>query len=253
MNAQQKKMRIEIYKMPKGISSIGSSTKKTIIAMEQTILTQAIVQMQEQNDKNNMSRLSPSLQAKAKAVLARYGDRMHFIEVMNPSIQHLCAQNTMKAFFGSAPTLGLLDKTYGENTSLMWLLPQLFELGEFCGCKEKMDAQIATECARIIKQEFGFLKVTELMLFFNRVKAGRYGQIFFGSVDPMKITLAIRQQFLQERERAIAEKENQIQKEEREAWAKDAMSPEEFCRLKGYPECHNVLEVIKIMYDGAEN
>lgn len=126
----------------------------------------------------------------------------------------------------------------------MWLMAQLFDLGEFCGCRDKMDAAQAQECARIIKKEFGYLKVSEVMLFFHRCKSGRYGQIFYGSVDPMKITLAMRQHFLPEREREIVRKESEMRKKEEEEHAKTAISLKEYCREKGYPEFENMMQVI---------
>lgn len=159
---------------------------------------------------------SPALLQRKAALISRYPSRESFMVAMNPSVQHLAADNQERAWFGNAPSLALLNHTYGSNSSAMWLLPQLFDLSEFCGCREKMDEQQATELARIITREYGYLKTSEMMLFFYFFKAGRYGR-FYGSVDPLIITTTLREDFLREREEAIIKKEKEEQAAEREA------------------------------------
>ncbi len=140
---------------------------------------------------------------------------------MNPSMQLACADNPERAYFGTAPNLVLLNHTYGSNTSAMWLLPQLFNLSEFCGCREKMDEQQAIELARVITSEYGYLKTSELMLFFHYFKAGKYGR-FYGSIDPLVITTALKKDFLPEREEAIEKHEKELKdaeaERERQEW-----------------------------------
>ena len=86
------------------------------------------------------------------------------------------------------------------------------------------------ELAGMLTQQYHYLKVTEWMVFFYQFKGGKYGK-FYGAVDPMVITTAI-PLFLQERARAIDEREDAQRKAEREQWAKQAISYEEFLRLK---------------------
>ena len=165
-----------------------------------------------------------------KACLARYGDRENFMCLFNPDRQVEFGEHPDRCHFGSAPTLGTLRSAYGKNMPTSWLVPQLLNLSEYCGCKNKLtDAQLE-ECARVIASEYFYLKTTELMLFFSRFKAGRYGR-FYGNVDPMVITSAL-VVFRRERAEAIARHEAEEREKERERQASEAISYEEYIKRK---------------------
>lgn len=191
--------------------------------------------------------LSPALQRKTMLVLQKYGEREQFLKQMNPNSQKFAAQYPARAFFSeSAPTLTVLRHAYGENMPAMWMLPQIFDLCEFTGVK-KMDESQAVSLANVITQEYGYLKVSELLLFFYRMKTGRYG-MFFGAVDPMRIMDAL-SQFMRERAYEYELKQNEDEKREREEAAKNAISLREYCRLRGIPETddiHKALEYLNV-------
>lgn len=168
----------------------------------------------------------PVLQQKNNEITKAYGDRDKFLMTFNPDVQQDICGDPDVCFFGGAPTLGQLNTTYGSQTAAMWLVPQLYNLSEYCGCKEKLLGKPLEECASVIATEFYFLSVSELMLFFHRFKSGRYGR-FYGSVDPLVITTSIRD-FLKERIRAYDDREKaEKEKADREA-AKNAITWEEF-------------------------
>jgi len=144
-------------------------------------------------------------------MIARYGDRASFLTLFNPDLQKKICKDSDICFFGDAPVLSQLNMAYGEMTAIMWLVPQLYNLSEYCGCKDKLQGDSLEECASVIASEFFYLKVTELMLFFHRFKSGRYGR-FYGSVDPLVITTSLRT-FLSERSQAIYEQEKFEEKE----------------------------------------
>lgn len=129
-----------------------------------------------------------------------------FLLAYNPSVQMNICGNAHDCFFGAYPTLESIKKAYGRNVPTMWLLPQLNNLSEFCGCRDKLQGGPLEECAFVIATEFGWLKVSELMLFFHRFKSGRYGR-FYGSVDPLIITTSLRT-FLGERADEIYSMQN---------------------------------------------
>jgi len=90
------------------------------------------------------------------------------------------------------------------------------------------------EAARVIIAQYGFLKVTEIMLFLHHIKAGRYGH-FYGTVDPQRITDALRE-FLEWRYNEISRIEKQ---REQERWAREleerkktAITYDEYIALK---------------------
>ncbi|MBQ8969224.1 MAG: hypothetical protein IJ064_05790 [Bacteroidaceae bacterium] len=174
------------------------------------------------------------MQQKSNAVVAVYGKRDNFLITFNPDMQRDICTNPEVCFFGGAPTLGLLNTTYGGNTAAMWLVPQLYNLSEYCGCKDKLEGNPLKECATVIAAEFSYLSVTELMLFFFRFKSGKYGR-FYGSIDPLVITTSLRE-FLKERSIAIDRHEQEERERLREEEArKPKLTWEEYC-LQEYGE-----------------
>lgn len=188
---------------------------------------------------------SPALRQKTMLVLQRYGSRENFLTTFSPSLQLNAAKHEDRAFFGEAPVLGLLRQAYGESTPVMWLMPQIWDLCEFTNSRGKLSDDMIEQLAGMIAEEYGFLKVTELLLFFYRFKCGRYGR-FYGNIDPMVIMIALGD-FIDERDQAIRHHE----KAEEERLAAQApksptVKPEEWCRQIGLPECHDAISVMRM-------
>lgn len=175
-------------------------------------------------------------------VLQKYGTREQFLVTMNPAIQAVAAKHPDRCYFGDAPTLGILRKAYGENMAVMWLVPQLDDLIAFTNSRQLMNLEQTKFVAEIITNEYGWLKTSELMLFFYRFKAGYYGR-FYGTVDPMIITTAIRS-FLKERSEAYDKQRKDEERREREEYAKHAVTAEEYCKLHGLPPMSSFIEVM---------
>lgn len=136
-------------------------------------------------------------------------------------------KNAYLCFYGNYPTLYDVSKSFSRNTPVIWLITQLYDLSEYCGCKDKLDAQQLEQCAQLIADNYTYLKITELMLFFYRFKLARYGR-FYGSVDPMLIMEALNK-FVQERNEAYF-KHDQQQQEERDRKARiNSITWEEYC------------------------
>ena len=168
--------------------------------------------------------------SRRKELLTKYGPRDHFMLTFNPDYQRMICGNSDVCFFGEHPTLAELNRAYGEETAFAWLIPQLTNLSEYCGCREKLQGKQLENCADVIAMEFYFLKVSELMLFFHRFKTGRYGR-FYGSVDPLIITTSLREFIV---ERAVAyEKHDQEERERRAAeHRRRAITYDEYLRRK---------------------
>ena len=207
-------------------------------------MVQSITEILQQRQEHRTQQvLLLALQQKSKELVSTYGNRESFLTTFNPDVQREICGNTDVCFFGGAPTLTLLNNAYGEKTAAMWLVPQLYNLSEYCGCRDKLSANQLKECASVIATEFAFLSVTELMLFFHRFKAARYGR-FYGTVDPLIITESLRK-FLGER---IAEydRHEKEEKERREAEeAKNTISWEEYSmkkygEVRPHPLCRNL-------------
>lgn len=160
------------------------------------------------------------------AALANYKTIEDFSLANTPDMQLTLCNDTDRCYFGSYPTLGDLDKCYGRNASSYWLVPELTNLSEFCGCKEKLTGNSLKECAVIIAQQYHYLKTSEMMLFFYKFKAGEYGR-FYGSVDPLVIMQALKE-FIRDRYTAYEHRESELRKKQYEESIKNSISYEEY-------------------------
>lgn len=141
----------------------------------------------------------------------KYGNRQRFLEIFHVTEQTKLTRDPERCYFGQAPTMGMVNTAYGKGTAQEWLTYQLTDLSEFSGAKEKITANQIKQLADIIATDYHWLKVSEVMLFFRQFKRGEYGK-FYGAVDPLTITTALRE-FLRDRNDAYARHEQ----EEREA------------------------------------
>lgn len=164
-------------------------------------------------------------------MLEKYGDKGAFLTSFNPDYQRKICADLQECHFGDYPTLGGIKSAYGDNFPVAWLVPQLYNLSEYCGCRDKLQGAPLEECAFVIATEYYYLKVSEIMLFLHRFKSGRYGR-FYGSVDPLVITTSIRE-FLKERMYAIQKKEQEDRERERIEHLKHCVTWEEYCRANG--------------------
>lgn len=106
------------------------------------------------------------------------------------------ARHPEKAVMGDYPSLSEIRTAYGKDFDVEWLVPQLADMSIFTGAKNITEMQ-QESLSRMISVEYENLKVTELLLFFHRFKAGHYGQ-FYGSFDPMQVMIAL-DKFIEER------------------------------------------------------
>jgi hypothetical protein len=152
------------------------------------------------------------------AIVRRFGNRDYFLAKVNPSTQAAFARQPETAVMGEYPTLRAVNEAYGPTFSEQWLYVEIADMSLFVGAKN-LDKRQQMQLAQVIATEYRHLKVTELLLFFHRFKTGRYGH-FYGSVDPMVITCALRT-FIAERNELIARYEQQRREQEEEEYRKN--------------------------------
>lgn len=133
---------------------------------------------------------------------ARYGNAGQFLATFTPELELQAARFMERAYLGKAPALETVVSGYGEDTAVVLLCLLVEDVNNFVGVKEKMPVSRQKELAGIILTEYPVLKVTELLLFFHRLKCGRYGR-FYGMVDALFITSALLQ-FMEERRKEVA-------------------------------------------------
>ena len=131
---------------------------------------------------------------------------------------------------GSAPTLADANAAFGANTGAVWLVGQLMDISEFCGCRDKLTEAQLEGTARLVASAYPWLKLTELMLFFHRFKLGVYGR-FYGAVDPMVITMGLRD-FMADRAALIEAARQRREEQEWEEAKRRAVSYEQWQRMK---------------------
>ena len=124
-------------------------------------------------------------------IISTYESEDKFLSIFSPSKQVAFTRDLERTFCGKAPTLALVAKAFGCGARDNWLDIQLTELAAFSGCKDKLTEHQVQSLIDIIAEEYSFLKVTELMFFFHKFKAGEYGK-FYGAVDPLTITCALK-------------------------------------------------------------
>ena len=149
----------------------------------------------------------------------------------NPDLQPVVSENEQRAILGTAPMLCVIDAAYGEGSAVTWLIPQLHNMCAAVGVKIKLDDAQLKQLAQMIREELGFLKVTEVMLFLWRLKGGHYGE-FYGSVDIQRIMRALRGKFFDERTKVIERYEGELKDRERQERAKTALKPHEIEALR---------------------
>lgn len=185
------------------------------------------LEVEKDNQRNISCRL---VEIKPSELVARYGDKNRFLQTFHVNNQITYTNDEQRCHFGTAPTLALVSKAYGQQTTEEWLIYQIVDLSEFCKLKSKLTSTQVKQTAQLIMHAYGYLKVTEIMLYFRRFKFGQYGR-FYGSVDAMIILDCIKK-FCNERRDAIHEQLKRAEEEERERQRRGCISWEEYQRRK---------------------
>lgn len=174
--------------------------------------------------------MSTECSPRTAAVVERFGDRDALLLAYNPGLQPRFCANPERCVAGSAPTLADANAAFGANTGAAWLVGQLTDISEFCGCRDKLTKEQLEGTARLVASAYPWLKFTELMLFFHRFKLGLYGR-FYGAVDPMVITMALRD-FMSDRAALIEAARQRREEQEWEEAKHRAVSYEQWRRMK---------------------
>ena len=159
---------------------------------------------------------------KAWELLSRY----------SPSLHTYCFENPERCVKGETPTLGEIKKRYGEELSIYWLKLEINDYLNFLGIKEdnKLVPENINELSKLILARFYYLKLSELLLFFCKLKYGDYGEVF-GRVDPLRILNALKS-FVEYRNTIISRLEQEERQRKMEEDSKNAVSYSEYLKSK---------------------
>lgn len=156
--------------------------------------------------------MSVAVRQKCDAVVARYGNFESFMEKFNRDTQEQAGLHQDRVFLGNAPSLVILNKSYGEGSASTFIACHLNIVQNFCGIQKKLTRDELFDIGNVIYAGFYYLKVSELCLFFFWLKTGKYGK-FYGCIDPIVITNGL-QQFAKERIEYLTQYENRKRVEE---------------------------------------
>lgn len=165
------------------------------------------------------------------ALMTKYPDFVSFAKSYDPQKLMKVRDDKLAILDESHPLLLVLGKAYGNNSVIIWLMQVISVFNEYSGKREKMDDWQIESLARNIAKDFGWLKVSEIMLFFNKYANGCYGPIY-AAIDPTDIMANFREKFLSWRARVVSKAEEEAQWEERDRWKREALKPEQIKALK---------------------
>ena len=145
--------------------------------------------LSEENGKNgNISKKWNDLAEVSSNTLTQKQNLNLATKILKDFAPNLCAKFANEALERcfSAKTYTLtqlrLDCAGLQNS---WLSAQITYLNSISGATQMTEMQMMM-LASNISQTYGYLKITELMVFFFQLAGGKYGK-FYGAVDPMQI------------------------------------------------------------------
>lgn len=107
--------------------------------------------------------------------------------------------NAEKAYLAESPSLGEVMRKYGERNGALWIHMHVLALYGSSSNKDKGIADGIPFFSNIFASKVKRFKLTELMLFFARYKAGMYDNSY-STFDARRIGAAFFQEFLPERD-----------------------------------------------------
>lgn len=170
------------------------------------------------------------LVVKKDEILQRYGDAHNFALTFNPSVQIKCAMHTERSLTSDVPTIRQLLYTYQIEHLQVWMMAHLEDLNEYVGAKNKLQITQMEALANMIIVKSDYLKASEILLFFYKLKAGDFGG-FYGAVDAQKVGEYLNA-FMHWRSLELDKVQNKLAQEQlenkRKEWKRKGITREEY-------------------------
>lgn len=172
--------------------------------------------LSEENGKNgNISKKWSNLAEVSSNTLTQKQNLILATKILKDFAPNLCAKFATEAlercFSAKTYTLTRLRlNCAGLQNS--WLSAQITYLNSISGATQMTEMQMMM-LASNISQTYGYLKITELMVFFFQLAGGKYGK-FYGVVDPMQIMVDLNE-FMKYRSVMLDKIESERRSEER--------------------------------------
>lgn len=165
-----------------------------------------------------------------KAFLTKFPNRSDVERVYAPNLWGYTLNYPERAFKAECPTLLTYDKLYGEGSSTIWIHIHVTALYGASPSKDKELANSIAIFSETFSAEVRLYKLSELMLFFGRYKAGRYDNSY-QSFDTKRIGNAFFKEFLPQWRNEIA---LYIHRQQQEAYLESRELPKGYVVPEGY-------------------
>ena len=137
-----------------------------------------------------------------KAWLTKWKDRSDIIRSFSPVHWGYTAQHPERAYEAECPNLMQLDAVYGKGSSVYWVESMITGIFGASSSREKGQADGIRVFCEVFAAQAKRFKLSELMLFFARYKAGKYDSSY-AAFDSRRIGNAFFKEFIPERNREI--------------------------------------------------
>lgn len=118
--------------------------------------------------------LNDCIQQREQGLLMKYPNRSDVERAYAPNLWGYTLNNPERAYMAECPTLLIYDKLYGEGSSTIWIHIHVTALYGASPSKDKELVNSIAIFSETFSAEVRLYKLSELMLFFGRYKAGRY-------------------------------------------------------------------------------
>jgi hypothetical protein len=174
------------------------------------------------------------MQQKAIVLKAKYPKLTDLCVAYHPDKATQFSHYPTRCITGESPTLIDVNLTYYNTSSIVWLIAQLTSLQEQLNVPNKMTVYQIDACAQIITERYGYLKLSEIMLFFARLKGGLYNVDWHGYITPDKLVTALREHFIPYRNDLLhkIEKDRKEREQKKQRNAHDVMTHQEWIEIK---------------------
>lgn len=126
------------------------------------------------------SALTPYQDTKRRLTLEKYGDFGAFCNVFAVENMRRYCEHPARCVNGNAPSLATVKNTYGLPSAKLWLKSLVVD---YCATvvnrsDRRMTEEQIDDWVDLAIGEWGYLSVTEWMLFFQKCKAGYFGSLY---------------------------------------------------------------------------
>ena len=206
----------------------------------------------DSNRQISLARSQTSLQSEMQTVVKKYGkEYLNFLSKY-PTLQkrETLITDAYDAVSQGGMSLAQVDSHFSRGASEWWIKVMLIELLTFLGAMETVTSYQIKGMAARIRHEYYHLTPSELTYFFYSFSMGDYGKLYSGrTVNPQDILIALKAYMSELYEKRVEydNRQKQVQQEkESEKARREAISYQQYRKLKGLPEDYpNLLEQVK--------